>query len=174
MTIFGFILCMTIVVLGVSVFYDIRFRRVPNWLTFPTMFVGIGYHIVTGGLPGLLLSLGGLLVGFGVLVVFYMFGGMGAGDVKLMAAIGALLGPKDVLFAAVYTAIIGGMYAVILLVTQRRNRRALERFALMTKALVSTGHLTYIPKGESEETTPLCYGIAIAVGTLVALLQRII
>jgi prepilin peptidase CpaA len=169
----GLLFWLTLAVLGISVTYDLRFRRIPNWVTFPAMVVGVGYHTFTGGLQGLFLSIGGLLVGFGVLVVFYMLGGMGAGDVKLMAAIGALLGPKDVLFAALYTAIIGGMYAVILIVAQGRNRSALGRFALMAKGLVSTGHLTYIAKDENEKTTPLCYGIAIAVGTLAVLLQRI-
>ena len=106
--------------LGIAVCYDLRFRRIPNWLTFPAMIVGIAYHTYFGGIPAFFLSLGGLLLGFAVFFVFYAIGGMGAGDVKLMAAIGALLGPKDVLFAALYTAIAGGVYAILLLVTRKR------------------------------------------------------
>jgi prepilin peptidase CpaA len=103
-----------------------------------------------------------------------MLGGMGAGDVKLMAAIGSLLGPKDVLYAAIYTAIAGGVYAFLLLIIKRTNRKVVTRFAFMAKGPVSTGQLTHMPKDESKEKTPLRYGIAIAAGTLVVLLQRII
>ena len=115
----------TIVVLGISVSYDIRYRRIPNWLTLPAIFTGIVYHTYTGGTSGLILSITGMLLGFGIFIGFYLVGGMGAGDVKLMAAIGSLLGPKDVLFAALYTAIAGGVYAILLLITQRSNREAL-------------------------------------------------
>ena len=95
--------------------------------------------------PALFLSFGGLLLGFAVFFVFYAIGGMGAGDVKLMAAIGAFLGPKDVLFAALYTAIAGGVYAILLLVTQKQNREALARWMLMVKSFVFTRHFNYIP-----------------------------
>ena len=170
----GLVPVLTIMVLSVAVLWDIRFRRIPNWLTFPAIIAGISYHTYSGGVPALLLSLGGLLVGFGGFVVFYMLGGMGAGDVKLMGAIGALLGPKDVFFAVLYTLIVGGIYAILLLITQRSNREALARYSLMAKGLVSTGHFTNIPKGEGEKTTPLCYGIAIAIGTLIVLAQRML
>ncbi len=95
---------------------------------------------------------------------------MGAGDVKLMAAIGALLGPRDILFAAAFTAIAGGAYAVILLAFLKRNRKALARYGAMAKGLALTGHFTSI--GEGEKTTPLRYGVAIGAGTLAVLAQR--
>ncbi len=165
---------MMIAVLGIAVYYDLRFRRIPNWLTFPAMIAGIAYHTYVGGIPALFLSFGGLLLGFALFFVFYAIGGMGAGDVKLMAAIGALLGPKDVLFAALYTAIAGGVYAILLLVTQKQNREALARWMLMVKSFVFTRHFNYIPGAESEKTTPLCYGVAIAIGTLVVMVQKLI
>lgn len=164
----------TVVVLAIAVNYDLRFRRIPNWLTFPAMVAGLAFNTYVGGIPGLLFSLGGLLVGFGVFIAFYMFGGMGAGDVKLMAAIGSLLGPKDVAFAALYTAIAGGVYAILLMVARKSNRKALARCALMGKTLLFTGHCAYIPQGENEKTTPLCYGVAVAAGTLVVLLQKVL
>lgn len=161
-------------VLAIAVSYDLRFRRIPNWLTFPAMIAGILYHGYVGGIPALSLSLGGLVVGFALFFIFYMVGGMGAGDVKLMAAIGSLLGPKDVVFAGLYTAIAGGVYAILLMVARKTNREALARYGLMAKSLVSTGHCAYIPQGENEKTTPLCYGVAIAAGTLVVLLQKVL
>jgi prepilin peptidase CpaA len=163
-----------VIVLTVAVIWDIRFRRIPNWLTLPALVLGVGYHAITGGLSGFALSLLGMALGFGSFFLFYLVGGMGAGDVKLMAAIGAFLGPKDVLFAALYAAIAGGVYAVFLLVTQRTNRQALARYTLMAKGLISTGNFANIPKDEKEKTTPLCYGIAIAIGTLIVLVHRIL
>lgn len=120
------------------------------------------------------MSFAGLLVGFCVFFIFYLLGGMGAGDIKLVAAIGALLGPKDVLFTALYTAIAGGIYAIILLFAQKDNRKALARYALMAKSFLFTGHFAYIPKDESEKTTHLRYGVAIATGTIIVLFQRML
>lgn len=160
----------TICVLATAVTYDIRFSRIPNWLTFPVMATAIVYHTFTTGVLGFALSVGGLVIGFSVFLVFYVKGGMGAGDVKLMAAMGALLGPRDILFAAAFTAIAGGAYAVILLAFSKRNRKTLARYGAMAKGLALTGHLTYI--GEGGKMTPLRYGVAIGAGTLVVLAQR--
>lgn len=169
-TIFWIIL----VVIGIAVVCDIRFGRIPNWLTFPAMAAGVVCHGWTAGVPGLLSSASGLLIGFCIFLVFYALGGMGAGDVKLMAAVGALLGPRDVLFAAAFTAIAGGLYAIMLLVIQKGNRKTLIRFGAMAKGLVSTGHLVYIPGKGDEKTTRLRYAAAIGVGTLAVLMQRMV
>jgi prepilin peptidase CpaA len=161
-------------VLIIAVVWDLRFRRIPNWLTLPVLVFGVGYHTITAGTTGLVFSLLGVAVGFGFFLLFYLAGGMGAGDVKLMAAIGSLLGPKDVLFAGAYTAIAGGVYAVILLIAIKENRKAFARYGLMAKALLTTGHFAPIPRDESVKTTPLCYGVAIAVGTIAVLVQRML
>lgn len=92
----------------------------------------------------------------------------------LMAAVGAFLGPRDVLLAALFTAIAGGVYAVTLLVVQKNNRKALGRLGAMAKGLLLTGRLVHIPAGGNEKATPLRYGVAIGIGTLAVLVQRII
>ena len=163
-----------IFVLGVAVTYDIRSGRIPNWLTFPAMAVALACHVWITGVPGLLSSAYGLLIGFAIFLVLYLLGGMGAGDVKLMAAVGAFLGPKDVLLAALFTAIAGGIYAITLLIVQKNNRRALGRLGAMAKGLLLTGRLIHIPAKENEKATPLRYGVAIGVGALAVLVQRII
>lgn len=163
-----------IIVLGIAVYYDLRFRRIPNWLTMSALVAGVGYHTIAGGFAGAGVSLLGMAAGFGCFFLFYIFGGMGAGDVKLMAAIGSLLGPRDVLFAAAFTAIAGGVYAVILIFAGKKNRKALARYGIMAKALVTTGHFAPIPRDETMKTTPLCYGVAIAAGTLAVLVQRVL
>jgi prepilin peptidase CpaA len=159
----------TMFVLILALIYDIRFGRIPNWLTLPAMVVGLAYHFYFAGAHGLLLSACGLLVGFGIFVGLYLLGGMGAGDVKLMAAIGALLGPKDVFYAAVLTAIAGGIYAMVLILL---NKTLLIRYGTILKTLLFTGHFAYVPGG--TKTPSLRYGIAIAAGTMIVLFRRFV
>jgi prepilin peptidase CpaA len=163
-----------IIILCISVFYDIRYRRIPNWLTLPAIVFGLGYHLITGGLDGLGFSALGMVVGFGFFFLFYVAGGMGAGDVKLMAAIGSILGPKDAVYACAYTAIAGGVYALILILAGKENRKAFTRYGIMAKALLTTGHFASIPRDENIKTTPLCYGVAIAAGTIILIVQKIV
>jgi prepilin peptidase CpaA len=165
---------LTTIVLLVATVYDIRFRRIPNWLTFPALVLGIGYHTIIGGFYGLGFSFLGMVVGFGFFFLFYIAGGMGAGDVKLMAALGSFLGPTDVLYAGAYTAIAGGVYALILILARKENRKAFARYGIMAKALLTTGHFASIPENENIKTTPLCYGVAIAAGTIAVLVQRML
>jgi Flp pilus assembly protein protease CpaA len=76
---------------------DIAHRRIPNAITYPLAAFGLLYHFPAVGMNGLIFSLSGILAGAGLLLLFHLLGGMGAGDVKLMAAVGAILGPADVL-----------------------------------------------------------------------------
>jgi len=102
----------TIAVLAVATFTDLRSRRIPNWLVLPFMAAGLVVPALLAGWHGL----GQSLEGFGLGALIYGFlaviGGMGMGDVKLVAAIGAWVGPKQLLFAILITAMAGGLMAV--------------------------------------------------------------
>ena len=102
------------ITLIISFITDIRKRRILNIVTLPAILIGLIYYTVTSGFEGFLFSGKGLLVGFLILLIPYLLGGMGAGDVKLMAAIGALTGTSFVIESFLYTAIIGGLIAIIL------------------------------------------------------------
>lgn len=146
---------------------DIRSRRIPNWLTFPAVVFGIGFHTMSRGLDGFFFSGTGMLLGLGVLIVFYLVGGMGAGDVKLMAAVGAFLGPKGVFAAFIFSALVGGIYAVALLI-RGMNKARLVRLgtplALYLDSLTDRGTIE-----EAGKATPrLCYGVAISIGTILS------
>jgi prepilin peptidase CpaA len=164
MDVFLFIWLSTILILaGIQ---DLRIQKIPNLLTYPTMGIGIVCHSITNGLEGLLFAVSGLAVGIAILILPYIVGGMGAGDAKLLGAAGAILGPKGVLTAFLFSAVIGGVYALaLLLYTRSITRGFVERHATTLKTFASTGQFISIP-AENENKPKLCYGIPIALGTL--------
>jgi prepilin peptidase CpaA len=92
---------------------DVRSGRIPNILTLGAAAAGFVVGATTHGLPGLGQAAAGWVVGCGLFLPFFLLGGMGAGDVKLLAALGAWLGPSTTLFVALYAGIAGGVMAVI-------------------------------------------------------------
>jgi prepilin peptidase CpaA len=111
---------LVIALIGIAFFTDIRHRIIPNWLTFTAVLCGILFHFIAEGMKGLLFSAGGLLCGFGILFILYLFGALGAGDVKLFAAIGALAGVEFVMNSLVYALIYAGFIGFIILIIQKR------------------------------------------------------
>jgi prepilin peptidase CpaA len=91
---------------------DLRTRRIPNALTFGGAAAALAYRLATGGAAGAADGLGGWLVGLALLLVPYALGGMGAGDVKLLAALGAWLGPAETLWLGIYTNVAAGLMAL--------------------------------------------------------------
>ena len=102
----------TLIVLAVATFTDLRSRRIPNWLVFPFMLAGIGVSGWLHGWSGIGQSLAGLGLGALLLGILWRLGGMGMGDLKLCAAIGAWIGPMQLLLALVITSMAGGIMAL--------------------------------------------------------------
>ena len=148
---------------------DLRFQKIPNLLTYPTMAVALAYHFTTKSQDGLLFSAAGLALGIGLLILPYLMGVMGAGDVKLMGAVGAILGAKGVFIAFLFTGIAGGIYALaILLIRRKEYREVVTRYATTLKTFAFTRQFIPIPAAEDEKKPKLCYGVAIASGTLLS------
>ena len=154
-------------VLIIATIYDLRFRRIPNLLTFPAMGFALVCHTWSSGADGLLFALGGLALGTAFLIVPYLTGGMGAGDVKLLGAAGAALGPKGIFISALFMALFGGIYALWLLaVNYRKSKGLIARSATTLKIFAATGQFFPVSEEEKEERPRLCYGLAIALGTV--------
>src|SRR5271166_2051882 len=104
----------TVIVLAVATFTDLRSRRIPNWLVFPFMLAGVCMSFAPPSWHGIgfVQSLEGLGLGILLFGILAWMGGMGMGDVKLCAAIGAWIGPMQLLMALVVTGIVGGFMAV--------------------------------------------------------------
>ena len=147
---------------------DLRTRRIPNWLTFPGTVAGLGLNWITGGLEGLLAGFWGLTVGFFLLFFFYLLGGMGGGDVKLLALVGSFLGPRLAFYAFVWMALSGGVLAVGSLIYRRafsvtaRNLKSLFLGWILRTGEANPLHL------QNPTLIKLPYGVAIAMGTALA------
>ena len=159
-----------LVIGGVACVTDIRSRRVPNWLTFSAASVGVLAQSLVSVGDGPISGLVGVVAGLAVFFPFFALGGLGAGDVKLMAALGAWLGWQDTVWTAAYGAIAGGVIAVALGLQSGYLGQALSNL----KGILTTWWLVGVrPLPEhtlAEGRGPrLPYAIPIFVGLLVTL-----
>lgn len=104
-----------LVISGIAAVTDLARARIPNILTVPALGAAIAYHAFTSGLPGALGALSGAAMGLALLVWMFWLGAMGGGDVKLLAALGAWLGPRQVIDVALLSILLGGGLAIVLL-----------------------------------------------------------
>jgi prepilin peptidase CpaA len=149
---------------GASALVDLRSRRVPNPLTVGIALTGVTLallHVTQLSLPG---ALAGFAIGLLLMLPGHIAGATGAGDVKLFAAIGTLLGPTGIFVAFVYTAIAGGVMAVCVALGRRRLGVTMAR----TAALVRTGGANVVEIEHASANNRFAYAPAIAVGTLIA------
>jgi prepilin peptidase CpaA len=164
-------------VLGAAV-YDVRYRRIPNWLTATGVLLGVLLNTFPGLLyshflsvewSGLWLSLKGLGLAFGVYVALYALRAMGAGDVKLMAAVGAVVGPQNWFGIFVLTALVGGVMSLILITVSGRVKKTLFNVSFILSEMKS-GRPAYLANEEldvkSKKSVGLPHGAVIAVGTI--------
>jgi prepilin peptidase CpaA len=153
--------------------YDMLYRRIPNWLTIGGALAGLALNtFIYQGWPGLRLSLLGLCVGFGAYFALYSLRAMGAGDVKLMAAIGALVGVRDWFGIFVITGIVGGFAGLAMLAMRGRVKRTLWNVVFILSQ-IRNGRPAYVGREELDVRNPksvgLPHGAMIALGTIVFL-----
>ncbi len=160
----------TCICAAISAAFDVRSRRIPNLITGPCLLAGLLLHGLIDSWHGLLSSLAAGLICFAVFLIFHMAGGMGAGDVKLIAAVGCLAGLPHVAFLLVFTALAGGAMAVGLALYRGRLREAFFNLGALVKHHAEAG---LIPHPElnvrNGATLRLPYGIAIAAGCVITL-----
>jgi prepilin peptidase CpaA len=145
--------------------WDLRTRRIPNVLTFGAAAAALGYHMVTGGLAGMGSSAAGWLLGAVVFIVPFALRGLGGGDVKLLAALGAWIGPADVLWLALYTGAAGGVLALLVAAGHGYLRRALQNVWLLLTHWRVAG-LQAVPELTLERSSApkLAYALPILMG----------
>ena len=144
---------------------DLRTRRIPNYLTLGTAVAGLAYNCMSQGLPGLVNGLLGMLLGFACLILPYLLGGMGAGDVKALAALGAWLGPKLTLLLFCYMGIAGGVLALGYLVwTGSLWEKIKQSWTFLLYMILSRPGVRVKTPSPAQLTKGIPYGVAIAVG----------
>jgi prepilin peptidase CpaA len=157
-------------VLIAAAIYDVRYRRIPNWVTAGGVLLGIAINTLIGetGGRGLLFSLAGFGVAFGIYMVLYVLRAMGAGDVKLMAAVGALVGWKAWFGVFFVTAIVGGIMALLLVLVRGRLKHTLWNVGFIVSEM-GHGRPAYVGKEELDVRSPkavgLPHGAVIAIST---------
>jgi prepilin peptidase CpaA len=131
------------------------------------MACGLVLHTVIDGQHGFVASLEGLAVGLALFLVFYVTGGMGAGDVKLMAAVGSFVGPLDVFYAGLTTVLLGGIYAAITLVTQYGLRESVVRVWSLLVTFTLSSEVSVSRAGPHSQYQ-LRYAVVIGLGTMLS------
>jgi prepilin peptidase CpaA len=159
-----------IVVLGVvltAAVIDVRTHRIPNILTFGSAAVALVYHAWAGGAQGLGASAGGWAIGVALFLPMFLLRGMGGGDVKLLGAVGAWLGPMGVLYAGLYSVLAGGVLALVVGGMHGYLGKAFSNIWGLL-GLWRTAGIQPLPGLTIEDSVGprLAYGVAIAAGTL--------
>jgi prepilin peptidase CpaA len=155
-----------IAIVAVAAIYDLRFRRIPNWLNLSGVILGLLLNTVffaRAGLIGAVLGIGFALM---VYVPLYLIRGMGAGDVKLMAAVGAIAGPWNWLGIFVATALLGGVVSLVFVALKRRFHQTCFNVALI---LTELGHFRMPAKSNSQLDVRDPHALGMPHGTLIAM-----
>lgn len=165
-----FFLISLAVCLAIAVLTDLLKQRIPNWLVFSLILLGFSGNVITGQFYGAWTATAGLLTGLLCFLPFHVFGAMGAGDVKLLAAIGTVVGPNTVFITALLTIVAGGFIALVYIALRGGIIDMLRRYGAM---LVHLLHLQpiYIPPAPGEAAgLRFPYALAIACGTALAII----
>lgn len=150
----------------IAVVFDLRVRRIPNPLIITALLFAFSYHIYYSGSSGFIFSLKGFSLGLLLLLLPFLMNGMGAGDVKLLAAIGAIKGPVFVFNTFLWMALWGGMIAVVILLYKRQAKETASR--LKNGFILASLRVANFTDSLSKEELSIYYpyGVAIALGVL--------
>jgi prepilin peptidase CpaA len=152
---------------------DYRWRRIPNWLTVPGLVLGIAVNSIARGWAGTKESLLGAGLGLLILLPFVLVRSLGAGDWKLVGALGAFLGPQHLITVLFATLLIAGVMAFVLVVWKKRVRQTFRNIGLLLAALVSL----HLPEKDvsldNPEALKIPFGIALAISMILYAVGRV-
>lgn len=157
------------VLVGISAaLLDIKYRKIPNWLTFPAMLTGVVLNLFFN-IDSWRFSLLGLSVGLLILLIPFILGGIGAGDVKLMMALGAFLGARKIISVGLCSGIAGGVLALLALALQDGPVKVRHRLVLLVASIWDKDIRRVIFRPDQTSKLVIPYGPAILIGLLVGL-----
>jgi prepilin peptidase CpaA len=154
----------------IAAVHDFRFRRIPNWLTLSGVVLGIGLNTLLSAQHGFVTALLGTLLPLALYLPLYLLRAMGAGDVKLMAAVGAIAGPRNWVEIVVWTALAGGILGLIVAIRNGRLQTTLLNVLTVASELTrlrSPAKRDQALDVRSDRSMRMPHGIAIAAGSVV-------
>lgn len=165
----------SVICVSLAAIIDVSTRRVPNWLTIPGICMGVCINGYLSGAEGVKSSLLGVFTGFLLLFFAYLLGGMGAGDVKLLSAVGSFVGPRLVFYSFVWMALAGGVIAFFVLIYKKAFSQTLRNLRSLLSGWILRTHENGVDISlKNPSLLKLPYGVAIAIGTVLAIfIQRI-
>ena len=146
---------------------DVKSQKIPNVLTFSLAGLSLFYHAMLPDGLGLMGSFLGCATGLGLFLIPYLMGWMGAGDTKLLAAIGAAVGLRGVISVSILTSLAGGLYVILLLFYS--CLRSKENIVGLHAAFYNSNvlpQIKYVVLSQSKLKPKICYGVVMAAGTL--------
>jgi prepilin peptidase CpaA len=148
-------------------YYDVRYRRIPNPFVLATLIGGVAINGLFGGLPGVFASLGGCAMAFGLMFMLHIFGAMGAGDVKLFAAIGAVTGAHLVLPTFIVVVLTGGLLALISVIRAGVLISTMHRVLQILVGMLPGWEMPRFAV-PADRTHTIPYGVAITIGSIIS------
>jgi len=162
-----YLLICALVIAVVGAAHDVRDARIPNWLTYRGLIAAFAVRVVLLGWPGLRSGFVGMLVAGGVFYLLFLLGGMGGGDVKLMAVVAAWGGGSQAVPILITAAIAGGILAVAYMTAGKRVRQTLLNTLELIRHHMLSGLRPHARLNVRQpSTTRVPYGVAIAMATL--------
>lgn len=153
---------------AIIAYFDVRYRRIPNAFVLATLVSGLAMHAIFGGLAGVATSLAGCLLAFSLMLALHVFGAMGAGDVKLFAAIGAVTGASLVLPTFLVVILTGGLLAIVSMVRGGMVKATMFRVMQIFVGLLPGWQMPkFTVPADRSHTIP--YGVAITMGSIISL-----
>jgi prepilin peptidase CpaA len=149
------------------IYYDVRYRRIPNAFVLATLISGLTLNFAIGGFSGGLNSLGGCVFAFVLMFTLHVFGAMGAGDVKLFAAIGSVIGAQLVLPTFVVVVLTGGVLALISILRTGIFKATMYRVLQIFIGLLPGWQMPKFSVPADRRLT-IPYGVAITIGAIIA------
>jgi len=151
----------------IIIYHDVRYRRIPNVFVLATLITGFIFNLTLGGLSGGLNSLTGCVFAFILMFILHVFGAMGAGDVKLFAAIGSVIGAQLVLPTFVVVVLTGGVLALVSVVRSGVFKSTMQRVLQILVGLLPGWPMPKFSVPADHRLT-IPYGVAITIGAIIA------
>ena len=167
----SFLLLIALVLAVIAAVVDVQQHRIPNWLTYPGIVLGLSLRGFLLGWKGLASAVEGCLVAGGIMLIFYIVRAMGAGDVKLMGALGALIGPHHAVVVLVATGIFGGLLGICFAFYRGKIGATLKNLGTVLRFHASAGLQAHPDLNlDNPAALRMPYGLAIALGMFYAFL----